>query len=94
MSQDAPYAGVRVLDLTTLVADARFASFADRARHHEALVRILSAKLLERGTDEWRALLLVNDVLAERIYSHAVWHTEDAVTASRRASRKRSSRDG
>ena len=61
------------MGLPALVVDPRFASFADRARHHEALVALLSAKLLERGTTEWRELLLANDVLAERIYSHGDW---------------------
>ena len=41
------------LEMPELTHDARFASFAARHEHREALTEVLSARLLERTTDEW-----------------------------------------
>lgn len=45
------------LDLRPLAADPRFASFADRLAHKDALLAILKPRFLERTTAEWLARL-------------------------------------
>jgi crotonobetainyl-CoA:carnitine CoA-transferase CaiB-like acyl-CoA transferase len=59
--------------LSELSDDERFATFAQRAANHDALVRLLAARLLTRSTAAWRSTLLEQDVLAERIFSHGDW---------------------
>ena len=48
---------VEALELPEIAADPRFASFADRAAHREALLPQLSARFRERTTAEWLARL-------------------------------------
>ncbi len=59
--------------LPELIEDPRFASFGQRARHHDALVALLSERLATRDTAEWRRILMARDVLAERILTHGDW---------------------
>jgi crotonobetainyl-CoA:carnitine CoA-transferase CaiB-like acyl-CoA transferase len=65
-----------------LAEDPRFASFADRAANHDALVEALSGRFVTRTTDAWRAGLLANDVLAERILSHGDWLADEQTRAT------------
>jgi crotonobetainyl-CoA:carnitine CoA-transferase CaiB-like acyl-CoA transferase len=46
---------VGVLNIDGLAEDARFQTNAGRLMHREALVEILTARLVERTTDEWLA---------------------------------------
>ncbi|WP_370653491.1 CaiB/BaiF CoA transferase family protein [Caballeronia sp. Lep1P3] len=46
---------VGVLNIPGLAEDARFQTNAGRLKHREALVDILTARLVERTTDEWLA---------------------------------------
>ena len=48
---------VEALELPSLGADRRFASFADRLAHKDALVPLLKARFAERTTAEWLARL-------------------------------------
>jgi crotonobetainyl-CoA:carnitine CoA-transferase CaiB-like acyl-CoA transferase len=48
---------VQALELDALARDPRFASFAGRLAHKEALVAILKARFAERTTAEWLARL-------------------------------------
>jgi crotonobetainyl-CoA:carnitine CoA-transferase CaiB-like acyl-CoA transferase len=53
-----------VLGVPELVADARFRTNPDRVRNREELVRLLSERLRERDTNEWRELLAASGVPA------------------------------
>jgi crotonobetainyl-CoA:carnitine CoA-transferase CaiB-like acyl-CoA transferase len=44
---------IGVLEIPGLAADERFRTNAGRLKHREALVEILTARLIERTTDEW-----------------------------------------
>ena len=46
-----------VLELPELVADERFRTNPGRVRNREALVALVTARLRERDTDDWRARL-------------------------------------
>jgi len=48
---------VAALDLPALGRDPRFASFADRLAHKEALVAVLRTRFAERTTADWLARL-------------------------------------
>jgi crotonobetainyl-CoA:carnitine CoA-transferase CaiB-like acyl-CoA transferase len=48
---------VEALDLPAVGRDPRFATFADRRAHKEALVTVLAARFAERTTAEWLARL-------------------------------------
>jgi crotonobetainyl-CoA:carnitine CoA-transferase CaiB-like acyl-CoA transferase len=48
---------VDAMDLGHLRADPRFATFADRLRHKEALLAVLTPRFRERTTAEWLARL-------------------------------------
>jgi crotonobetainyl-CoA:carnitine CoA-transferase CaiB-like acyl-CoA transferase len=48
---------VEALELPDLGRDARFATFADRLAHRDALLAILRARFAERATDDWLARL-------------------------------------
>ena len=48
---------VDALELPELARDSRFATFADRLAHKEALVPILKARFAERTTEAWLARL-------------------------------------
>ena len=48
---------VDALELPELARDHRFATFADRLAHKDALVAILKARFAERTTEEWLARL-------------------------------------
>ena len=48
---------VDALGLADLGRDARFATFADRLAHKDALLPMLSARFAERTTDDWLARL-------------------------------------
>jgi crotonobetainyl-CoA:carnitine CoA-transferase CaiB-like acyl-CoA transferase len=45
------------IELPELVTDVRFRTNPDRVRNRDELVEIISARLRERATDEWQALL-------------------------------------
>ena len=53
-----------VADLPELVSDGRFRTNPDRVRNREELVALLSARLRERSTTEWRELLTAAGVPA------------------------------
>ena len=53
-----------VVDLPELVSDARFRTNPDRVRNREELVALLSERLRERSSTEWRELLTTAGVPA------------------------------
>jgi CoA:oxalate CoA-transferase len=54
----------KVIGMSELWADKRFATLAARALNREELLRILEEKFLERTRDEWVELLVAGDVPA------------------------------
>jgi crotonobetainyl-CoA:carnitine CoA-transferase CaiB-like acyl-CoA transferase len=65
-----------VLELPDLVDDERFRTNPDRVRNREALVELVSARLRERDTEEWRERLSAAGVPAA-----PVANTADVATA-------------
>lgn len=64
-----------------LAGDARFASFALRARHLAALAPLIQEALAARSTDEWLAVFRNADVLASRIHDPTSWLADPQVRA-------------
>lgn len=72
----------RVIGRDDLARDRRFATFADRADHSEALLPAIRAALALRTTAEWVDAFAAADVLANPIHSLVDWLGDDHVRAS------------
>jgi len=68
-----------------LAADPRFADFAGRADHADALVTALREVFLPQPTDAWLSRLHAADILAERILDPGEWLRNVHVEATRGA---------
>ncbi len=65
-----------------LAADLRFASFGQRARHHDELTAILDAIFRERDTAHWVSTLTAAGVLASPINDYGDWLADPQTRAS------------
>lgn len=71
----------QVLDLPDLAADPRFASFATRAEHREALLPALRAAFLRRPAAEWAARFQAQRMLCEVVNTPLDWLADPHVRA-------------
>ncbi|CAA9280021.1 MAG: hypothetical protein AVDCRST_MAG08-3666 [uncultured Acetobacteraceae bacterium] len=70
-----------VLGLPGLPADPRFASFAERARHRDALLPLLREAVRKRPAAEWVGLFQAERMLCDRVNTPLDWLAEPHVRA-------------
>ncbi len=71
-----------VLDLPGLPADPRFASFAERARHRDALLPALRERFRERPAAEWVERFHAERMLCDRVNTPLDWLADPHVHAA------------
>lgn len=60
----------KVLDLASCIEDPRFATSPLRVANRSAMVEVLTAAFLKRGTEAWLAILRDADILCARVSSY------------------------
>ena len=75
----------KVLDLPDLPADPRFASFAERARHRDALLPLLREAFRTRPAAEWVERFQAERMLCDRVNTPLDWLAEPHVRAVKAA---------
>ena len=75
----------KVLDLPDLPSDARFASFAERARHRDTLLPILREVFRRRPAAEWVERFHAERMLCDRVNTPLDWLAEPHVVAVKAA---------
>lgn len=69
----------KVVELPDLPADPRFASFAERARHRDALLPLLRDVFRQRPAAEWAARFQAERMLCDRVNTPLDWLAEPHV---------------
>jgi formyl-CoA transferase len=72
----------QVLELPDLSREARFASFAERARHREALVPIIREAFRTRSAAEWTGRFQAERMLCDRVNGPLEYLADPHVAAS------------
>jgi formyl-CoA transferase len=72
----------KVLELPDLAADPRFASFAERARHRDALLPLLRDAVRKRPAAEWVERFQAERMLCDRVNTPLDWLADPHVRAA------------
>lgn len=75
----------KVIDLPDVAADQRFASFAERARHRDALLPMLREAFRKRPAAEWVERFQAERMLCDRVNTPLDWLAEPHVRAVKAA---------
>jgi crotonobetainyl-CoA:carnitine CoA-transferase CaiB-like acyl-CoA transferase len=75
----------RLLDLPELAADERFSSFAERARHREAVLAPIRDAFRKRTAAEWVGRFQAERMLCDRVNTPLDWLAEPHVRAAKAA---------